>query len=67
MGRMISGRKVTEGAKVNMEVEHTESDPLLSFKNPSLIPVMLPSLMEFRIGLRKTHFTIDSSFAGRMS
>ena len=51
MGQMISGRKVTEGAKVNMEVEHTESDPLSSFNSPLLIPVMLESLMEFRIGL----------------
>ena len=39
MGRMISGRKVTEGAKVNMEVEHTESDPLSSFNNSPLILV----------------------------
>ena len=37
---MISGRKVTEGAKVNMEVEHTESDPLSSFnvQQPSVDP-----------------------------
>ena len=57
---MISGRKVTEGAKVSMEVEHTESDPLSSFNNPPLIPVMLPSLMEFSlIGLGKAHLNIQ--------
>ena len=52
-------RKKGQGAKVNTDIEHTGSNPLWSFNNPPLIPVTLPSLMEFRIGVGKTHLTIE--------
>jgi hypothetical protein len=51
MGRMLCGSKVSEGAKVNTDIEHTKSNNLLSFNNLPLVPVTLLSLMEFRIGL----------------
>ena len=51
-------RKKGQGAKVIRDIEHTGSNPLSSFNNPPLIPVTLPSLMEFSIDLGNTHFTI---------
>ena len=51
-------RKKGQGAKVIRDIEHAGSNPLSSFNTPPLIPVTLPSLMEFSIDLGNTHFTI---------